>query len=195
MPTRPTIRSMPAPGPTRLTAADLYSERLRDLNCELWDGTLMVHDHHGGYSGVVSAALVHRLREHVLARNLGWVGDSGTGYWLRRGPDRVLVPDASFTSRKRLPAWPAKGFTEAVPDLVAEVRSPDDSWTSVVAKGGIWLAHGVEVVWLIDPVERTATVLRDTGDPVVVGAAGTLSAAPALPDLTIAVAELFQGLP
>jgi Uma2 family endonuclease len=142
----------------------------------------------------VSVALSRLLLQHVLERKLGWVADSSSGFWLRKGPDRVLVPDVSFTSRDRLAAWPQTGFTEAVPDLVAEVRSPSDSWTGVLTKGGIWLGHGVRVVWLVDPVERTVTTLRSTHDPVIAGPDGSFSGDPALPDLRIAVADLFQGL-
>jgi Uma2 family endonuclease len=186
---------MALPAPRVFTADELSLPPYRDLNCELWDGTLMVHDWHGGYSGPVSGRIVAKLLEHADKSGLGWVGDSSTGFWLRRKPDRVLVPDASFTSRSRLAAWPVNGPTEVVPNLVAEVRSPNDSWTALAAKGGIWLAHGVDVVWLVDPGERTATMLCQTGDPVIVGADGALSGAPALPDLTIPVADLFRGLP
>jgi Uma2 family endonuclease len=185
---------MALPAPRVFTADDLSLPPYRDLNCALWDGTLLVHDGHGGCSGPVAARIVAKLLEHVDDRGLGWVGDSGTGFRLRRNPDRVLVPDASFTSRSRLAAWPAKGPREVVPNLVAEVRSPNDSWTAFVAKGGKWLAHGVEVVWLVDPGERTATTLRETGDPVIVSVENALSGAPALPNLTIPLADLLQGL-
>ena len=177
------------------TADELLGAKYRDLDVELWDGTLWVHEPHGGYSSPLTVKLGALLLAHVELRNLGWVGESGGGFWLRKGPDRVLVPDVSFTSRERLAEWPRQGFAEAVPDLVAEIRSPSDRWAAVVAKGGVWLAHGVRVVWLVDPSERTVTTLRSTRDPVLAGPDGTFSGDPVLPDLTIPVAALFQGLP
>ena len=191
----PTIRSVTTPQPVALKADDLLGAKYRDMDVELWDGTLWVHEPHGGYSGPVSVRLGALLLAQVEPSQLGWIGDCGAGFWLRSAPDRVLVPDVSFTSRARLLAWPREGFSRVVPDLVAEVRSPSDAWASVVAKGGVWLAHGVSVVWLVDPLERTVTTLRPAQAPEVAGAAGSFSGAPALPDLRISVADLFRGLP
>ena len=182
------------PHPPLRCAGDLFRAPYQDLDCELWDGTVWVHEPHGGNSGPVSALLIAQLVAHVLPRRLGWVGDAMTGFLLRRRPDRVLVPDVSFTSRARLAVWPRVGLTEAVPDLVAEVRSPGDTWAAVVARGGIWIAHGVRVVWLVDPGERTVTALRSAAEPDFAGPRGTISGAPALPDLQIRVADLFQDL-
>ena len=124
----------------------------------------------------------------------GRVGDSSTGFLLRRNPDRLLAPDVSFVSVERLPVLPDSGFPEVVPELVAEVRSPNDSWAYLVERGGIWIAHGVRVVWLVDPKRRCVITLRPAEDPVEAGPGEAFSAEPVLPDLAIEVDRLFALL-
>jgi Uma2 family endonuclease len=92
--------------------------------------------------------------------------------------------------------FPERGFPEAIPDLVAEVRSPSDSWEYVVSRGGVWIAHGVPVVWCIDPLGRRAVELRQDAPPVLVSATAdaSLRGAPVLADLEIPLARLLRGV-
>ncbi len=110
---------------------------------------------------------------------------------MKRDPDRLLAPDVSYISRERLPKWPEHGFVEAVPELVAEVRSPSDSWAHVIERGGVWIAHGVQVVWLVDPLKRRVLTLRPMEDPVEARSGASFSAAPVLRGLEIDVDDLF----
>jgi len=178
-----------------LLTADQAARTIRTEGVwELWDGVAVIHDPAGGGSGPLGVALGARLFAAIQGRARGWVGDADTGYLLRRDPDRLLAPDVSYVSRERLAAWPRKGFVEAVPDLVAEIRSPSDSWAHVVERGGIWIAHGVSVVWLVDPLARRVLTLRPLEEPEEVGPEGTFTATPVLPDLSIPVADLLAVL-
>ncbi len=91
-----------------------------------------------------------------------------------------------------MPEPPAEGFPECVPDFVAEVRSPRDSWREVLEKCLIWTSHGVPVVWLVDPTEERVLVLCPGADPLEVRRGGAADAAPALPEFTVAVDDLFR---
>jgi Uma2 family endonuclease len=108
---------------------------------------------------------VEPLAPHVRGAGLGHVLGASAGYVVQRGPDRVLSPDVSFLARWRGARLPRVGFVEGAPDLAVEVRSPGDSWTSVIEKGGIWIAHRVAVVWCVDPLERRVVVLRPREAP------------------------------
>lgn len=181
------------PGP--LVTAEALAEYGSEAKFwELWDGKIVVREPAGGLSGPVGATLTSLLLAHVRGKGLGWVCDSCIGYIVARGPDRVLSPDVSFIARGRLHAWPDEGFVAAVPNLVAEIRSPKDTWTQVAYKGGVWISHGVDVVWLIDPRKHRVTTLLPGRGPVEAVVGGTFSGAPALPDLTLRVDDLFQDL-
>jgi Uma2 family endonuclease len=106
----------------------------------------------------------------------------------------VLAPDTSFIVRERMPTLPSHGFAPLAPDLAVEVRSPRDSWTYVLQRGGIWIAHGVRVVWLIDAVRRRAVTMRPLGEPEEIGGGGVLSGAPVLPGLTLGLDDLCEGI-
>jgi Uma2 family endonuclease len=177
-----------------MTAEEL--ERLDDVQprAELWDGILFVRDPATPWHGGVAVRIVATLFAHVEARRLGWVFESSVGFLLARDPDRVLEPDASFTSFERMPALPKRGFPLLAPDLVAEVRSPDSSWSDTYAKGLVWIGHGVRVVWLVNPPKREAIVLRPRSDPVLVGPGESLDASPVL-DLRVALDDLLRGVP
>lgn len=69
-------------------------------------------------------------------------------------PGHDLRPDVAFVSFDRWPqscgiprsnAWPV------VPDLAAEVVSPNDGFRDVTAKPGTYFESGVRAVWLVDP--------------------------------------------
>lgn len=172
-----------------LTIDDLLTGDV-DERAELWDGALVLHDPSGGWHGIVEAGVAGSLRE---AKADGWVLGVSAGYVLARNPDRVLSPDASFITKARLPHPPTTGFIEGAPDLAVEIRSPHDSWTSVVEKGSIWIAHGVRVVWCIDSDPVTVAVLRPGLAPGVFGLGERFDARPVL-DLELSVDDLFEGL-
>jgi Uma2 family endonuclease len=181
-------------GRVTLTAEEL--ERLDDEfpRAELWDGVLFVREPASAWHGLVGGAVTSALRAHVEPRGLGWVFDSSVGFLLAREPDRVLEPDASFTSLARLPSLPRRGFPRLAPDLVVEVRSPNASAADAYAKGLVWIGHGTRVVWSVDPLARRAVVLRADASPAVVDERGSLDAAPAL-DLRVPLAPLLRGVP
>lgn len=186
--------SPPRPSPLT-TAQDLLAPGSSyPEHGELWDGRFVAQEPSGGPADFVSARVVARLVAHVDGRGLGWVVASNQGFLVARDPDRVLSPDGAFVSRSRLPAVPARGFIDVAPDFVVEVRSPDDASAALHAKAGVWIGHGVPVVWAVDPLLRTVTVHR-AGEPPCVGTErDEVGASPALPEFTAAVKDLFAGL-
>ena len=162
--------------------------------CELWDGHLVVREPESYYGSALGAVLCELLSAHVRERRLGWVGGSSAGFWLRDNPDRVLAPDLAFVSRARMATIPPRGFLRAVPDLVAEIRSPRDSWNYRLQRGGTWIAEGAQVVWLVDSDPRRAVTLRPDQPPVEIGPGGGLSGAPVVPDFHVDLDNLFECL-
>ncbi len=162
---------------------------------ELWDGVLLLRESCGFDAGSVASTISGLLFAHAFRRKLGRLSDSNGGFVLARNPDRVLVPDVSFVSAERLNIIVPGKFAEGPPDLAVEVRSPSDSWISVVRKTGIWIAHGTRVVWAVDPEKRIVVVSRGIDrPPETLTAKDTLDGAPVLPKFRVKIARLFSGL-
>ena len=115
----------------------------------------------GARHGDVAAEIGAQLRTCVRAKQLDRVFAAETGFILRRDPDTVRAPDASFVARDRLPeeGLPA-GYFDGAPDLAVEVLSPDDRARDVQGKATEWLRAETRLVWIIDPGTRSATVYR-----------------------------------
>lgn len=179
---------------TRITADDVLRTNGPWRECELWDGLPRVRAPSGGRAEVVAGRIVIEIGNHVHERGLGWVFLSSQGFLVARDPDRLLAPDGAFVSKARLPVVPERGFVPLAPDLALEVRSPEDGWEATVERCGLWIAHGAQVAWAVDPIARRVAVFRSDGETEVFEGAGVVSARPALPDLSIDVARLFDGL-
>jgi Uma2 family endonuclease len=177
--------------PTTLTANEMLLDPAYRKGWELWDNTPVVRDASGGMAEVCGTALLAPLARYVQARDLGWVTGSNQGFFVARNPDRVLAADVAFTSHRRLERVPTRGYFPCAPDFAAEIRSPTDPWGHTVARIAMWLTHGAQVAWAIDPVDRVVAVMRPGQAARIVKPGATLDLAPVLPRFRVRVAALF----
>jgi len=180
--------SGPAPGPWR--AADL--ERFPDdgYQYEIWHGELVRMAPAGGRHGECEAKLVTALGVQLSARGRVYTGD--TGFLLSEEPDELVSPDVAFVRHDRLPPPTERvRFLRVVPDLVVEIRSPNDTEADVRAKVTLYLRTGVSLVWLVDPREQTIEEIR----PAVAAAAGASTVARVLRAQAGDVLEATDVLP
>lgn len=116
-------------------------------------------------------------------RQLGYVFESSAGFTLPDGS--VRSPDASWVSKAAYDALPEKQrlrFAPVCPTFVVEVRSPSDGLAPLRRKMETYLANGVQVGFLLDPTNETATIYRPGQEPEEISSFdATLSAEPALP--------------
>jgi Uma2 family endonuclease len=185
------MRPMPTP---KITAEDVLRCESPWRDYEIWDGIPMVKEPCGGWSGAVGTGVVVPLGVFVKRHELGWTFGGDQGFLLARDPDRMLAPDAAFVSKERLPKLPRRGFIPMAPDFAVEVRSPTDAWEAVVEKCGVWLAHGAQCAWAIDPERFTIAVFRPGEAPEILTRTGAADARPALDGFTIDLGDLFSGL-
>ena len=117
---------------------------------------------HALAQGEFMAALSMWSRQH---KN----GMAGTEWHFQIQPpgeiSRTLVPDVAFLSYDRMPkAEMAETEIPCVaPDAVVEVRSPKDAQRDVDEKTRVYLAAGTAVVFLVDPEQKTITVVDASG--------------------------------
>ena len=175
-----------------LTADDLLRLHGEGVRGELIRGVLHETMPAGHEHGKIVASLVFELVGYVKPRQLGAVVASDSGVWLEHDPDTVREPDIAFTSAAKIPLDARiGGYAEAVPDLVAEVRSPGDSRRDVHDKARMWLSHGVGLVWVVHPDTRTIDVHRPHRPVTTIVADGTLDGADVLTGFSCELEAVF----
>ncbi len=162
-------------------------------NFELIDGRL-VERHMGFLAGWVAGELIRVLGNHCRQYHLGWVLPGGdAGYQGFPGsPRSVRKPDVSFVRYGRfaddqLPA----GFARIVPDLIAEVVSPNDAYEEVDQKIEEYLRAGVRLVWVIGPQNHTIRAYRVNGSSYSLRENDELDGEDVVPGFRCPVRDLF----
>jgi Uma2 family endonuclease len=99
----------------------------------------------------------------------GWVSGPDGSFLFPNGARRE--PDAAWVDEKKWNAAMAKAPGKRVPtfapEFVIEVRSPEQRARMQREKMEEYVANGVLLGWLIDPLERTVTICRPGRDPEV----------------------------
>ena len=159
---------------------------------ELWEGVLKVGESSGLEASGVGIELVVQLAGYVRAHNLGRIFGENAGYVLARNPDTVLAPDVSFLRRERI-LYKAmlRGFFEGAPDLAVEVISPSNRPSEMRRKAHKYLAAGTRLVWIIEPKDQTALIMRPNEEPILVPADGTLDGEDVVPGFLCQLQTLF----
>lgn len=118
-------------------------------------------------SGRVGGRFFRRFADHVEENELGevfvetpFVLTLDNSNWVKGS----RVPDVMYYSADKmkklaemLPDWEDYPLV-GVPDFVAEVVSPTDKYIKVNAKVAQYLRDGVQLVWVIEPEEKSVTI-------------------------------------
>ena len=176
-----------------LTADDLLRLYSQGVKGELIRGVLHETVSTGGEHGDIAVALGAEVRSFVRPRRLGRVGGSDTGIRLERDPDTVREPDVYYISADKLPLnVRIAGYYEVVPDMVAEVLSPNDSRAEFDAKIRMWLDFGVRLALAVYPASRTIAVHQIGGPAVTLGYDDTLDGGDVIPGFSCPVRDIFD---
>ena len=186
------IRFHPSPGSA--TLQDVLDVKHREgVLCELVEGVLL--EKPVGYNeSSLAGFLVGLLNAYVIPRNLGIVtGADGT---MELMADLVRIPDVAFTSWDRLPGRrrPTSPTPRLAPNLAVEILSRSNTPGEMAAKRRDYFTAGVQLVWEIDPVKRSAAVYSSVDQVTTLGAADSLDGGAALPGFTMPVKDLFIEL-
>jgi Uma2 family endonuclease len=167
-----------------------------DGRYELLRGRIVMTPPAGYPHGELEAVLVASLHDHVKAGKLGTVRGSSAGFDLPSGD--TVEPDVSYVSTQRQAESPTpeRGrFLRVVPNLVVEILSRPTARRDRTEKLQIYERNGVDEYWIVDPDERAVVVFVLHGDRYDPGTSVTQGPIPsvALPDLLLAVEEIFNG--
>jgi Uma2 family endonuclease len=146
-------------GTERLITAEEFERMPSSERYELVEGRLVPMSPVNADHGRVVAQIAYLLKAHLKNRPVG-IAVVETGFTLSSDPDTVRGPDVSFLRQERAPAPGTRGFPPIAPDAVFEVLSPEDRPGEIRAKVAEYLSHGVQLVVIVDPDERTVVLHR-----------------------------------
>jgi Uma2 family endonuclease len=183
--------------PKLLTAADLAV-----LPSELPSGTVLYELHHGvlvtmpppgDMHGAVELNLGTELKVQGERRGHGKARSGDVGIVLARAPDQVYGADAVFITNARLPIRRTpEGYLETIPELIAEVRSKNDTLAALGRKAQDYLDAGAVVVWVVDPINRNVVEYRQGAPPRTYAEDDTLVVPDLIPGFAVLVRDVLQ---
>jgi Uma2 family endonuclease len=172
-----------------------YANPLPDARTELVEGRMIVRDPPKELHGLVSARILRALfryldRRYESEAEAGVVLCNDVGILLQRDPPTVRSADVCYYLASRVPRDRTQ-YSEEVPDMVLEVRSPTDRAGYLREKIGDWQRGGCRHIWVADPRKRTFTEI--SADLVTTLHEGELFGGGALfPGLDLEIRALFQ---
>ena len=181
-------------GQELLTAADLLRRHSKGVKGELVRGVLHELMSTSGEHSEVAAALAGEIRAHVRPRRLGRVSASDGGVLLERDPDTVREMDVGYFSAETLPLDERvrHSYYEVIPDLVAEIVSPNDRPGEVAERIAMWHAYGVAMVWAVYPAQRMVAAHPLGGAAVILGEDDLLDGGEIIPGFQRLVRDILD---
>jgi Uma2 family endonuclease len=175
----------------RQTPEDLLAITDRPMP-ELVDGEFLEREM-GQKSDAIASRIGRLVGNHAEAHDLGLVnGAQGSYQIFPDDPEKVRIPDVSFTRKERLPkGGPAEGHGRVAPDLIVEVTSPNDTVDRLESKINDFLAAGVPLIWVAYPESKTVMVHRRDHTGVRLFPGDVLDGENILPGFRCEVAALF----
>lgn len=162
------------------------------LSVELVDGEIVTMSRPKMLPVYIVGEVYARLRAYALEHDgFAMTGEAGIVTQERSdGRDTVRGLDVGYIRKERLPPDPYGDFLRVAPDLVVEVLSGGNEFEDIDRKILEYQAMGVPLVWVIVPETRSVLVYQ--GDLARrYSVQQTLDGADVLPDLSIAVRDLF----
>lgn len=188
------LRTEPPHEPFTHADYDYVAQRLfPDFRVEFTtDHQIIVMAPTGGEISSAALDLATLLKLWAWKNNLYKVVGADTSFLLPNGA--VKGPDTAVMLLARWMQMPLEvrisDKLPIVPDFIAEVRSKTDRRKDLMQKMEEWIANGVQLGWLIDPLDNRAYVYRPGKEAEEISdLSGTLSGEPVLPgfgfDLTL----------
>ncbi|MDW7993994.1 MAG: Uma2 family endonuclease [Gemmatales bacterium] len=164
----------------------------QDQRLELDEGRLIVMPPAGDLHGTECWLVSRLLTKYIEASGTGRLATNDPGLVLSRESGVVRAPDVAYYRESVALSEIPSGLAERLPQLVVEVLSPSDRPNDVARKVQQYLRAGIEMVWVVEPQDRTVAVYRRGREPQVLGENETLSGEDVLPGFSVSVADLFR---
>ena len=137
---------------TKLTLQEFLAlpEGEGDVTYEFVDGHAVPKVSPKAFHSALQAALIVLIR--VWCKGKGRIYAEWAVILERQGQAWVPIPDLTYISYECLPAsWKLNEACPALPELVIEIISPDQSMKELESKANHYLNARVSRVWVVDP--------------------------------------------
>ena len=159
--------------------------------CELVDGTLVVKAI-GAPESLLAFALGKFLFPYLAGNRQAVVlgADGHTRYF----GDQIRMPDVAVILRSRLPGGklPQQQVCPVPPDLAVEILSPGNTVREIDRKLHDFFASDVQLVWIVDPQQRTVRVYTSVDEFTEFTEDDTLNGGNVLPGFTLPIRDWFD---
>jgi len=188
------IRLFPSPG-TATEADLLWVLDHEDRVCELIDGVLVEKDM-ASFESFLAHYLSYLFNAYLAQHPIGAVsGESGP---FRFSSLRVRIPDVAVARWERFPNGKmpvSQAIFDVIPNLAVEILSKGNTRAEMELKREEYLEAGVQLVWYINPRERTATAYSIDGTVQQLDEHGTLNGGIVLPGFELGLQSFFDHFP
>ncbi len=180
-----------------ITAADLADMESRKLIREVVNGQWVESEAPmtGKRHGRIEAMLIFLLMSHILPRKLGRVYPGDTTFVIEGTPDNIQtirMPDVSFVAAGREDELNPDEVHYLAPDLAIEIISPSERYHEIRAKLDDYFRSGVRQVWQVVPERQEVVVNFPDGTARTYLADQRIPGGDILPELALAVADIFM---
>lgn len=175
---------------TRSLSVDDLADLVLPEHWEMVNGEVVAVNPSSGRSARIGGRIYALFLRHGEELGFGLAYPAEAGFLLFEDRQTVRSPDAAFIVRDRL-TDEADGFVPIAPDLAVEVLSPSDCMADALAKVAMYLAAGVQSVWLVDPGTQTVTIFSPDAPPTRLSGNDILDAGDILPGFSVPVADIF----
>jgi len=135
---------------SQLTLEEFIALPDGDIYYEFVDGQAIPKVSPKYFHSTLQLALGSLIR--VWSKGKGRVGSEWAILLKRQGKDWASLPDITYISYERLPkSWIKNEACPALPELVIEIISPDQTMKEFEDKAQNYLRAGVSRVWVVDP--------------------------------------------
>ena len=183
-----------ATAPPQLLTGDEFLRLYGDQSgFELDNGQLVRLDMPGPNHGEICVNAASIIRDFVKPKKLGRVCGNDTYIRTNTSPDRFRGGDVVYVSFETYAAdlpTPKKYFAPPL-ELVIDVKSPSDSFTSVSEKATEYLDAGVKVVLFLDPETESAGIYRGNEFPQRFHNGDEITLPDILPSFSVPVKQFF----
>lgn len=180
--------------PQRLMSLEAFLELPEEEPAlELVDGVVAHKVSPRGRHSTIQSRLVERINAFARPRRLALAFTELRATWAGGSP----VPDVSVYRWERIPVddrGEIQNRFMTAPDLVIEIRSPEQSRSSQQRRCRWYVERGVELAVLVDDSDRTVTLFEPGGRASVRRGSDPIDLSPILPGFELTVEALFGAL-
>ncbi len=185
------IRLHPLPGLATVEDVLRLSDREPKCLCELIDGVL-VEKVMGHQESRLAALLIWALQDYLNTHDIGIL--AGADGPVQLHSDQVRFPDVAFVPCDRIPdgADPNAAVPDWIPSLAVEVLSAGNTKAEMSRKLQDYFTAGVNLVWYVDPCDRTVRVYHSPDDVLTLTEADDLDGEQILPGFRLSIRDWFD---